>query len=131
MGLNGGGKHIQALHGVVIAVKVVLYHLHRLKALKAGFLGYLVLSVIGVMFEVAYIGDIAHVSHLIAEMAEITEYYIEGDGRPGVAEVSVAIYRRAAHIHPYASFMDRSKRFFLARERVIDGQVVLFHRCSM
>ncbi len=59
-------KHVERLHGLVVAVEVVLHHFHGLKLFEPGFLGHFVLTVVGIMFEMAYIGDIAHISHLVA-----------------------------------------------------------------
>ena len=57
---------VEKLHGLVVAVGVVLRYLHGLKLLQAGFLLYLVIALVGVVLEVAHVGEVAHVAHLIA-----------------------------------------------------------------
>ena len=57
---------VEKLHGLVVAVGVVLRYLHGLKLLQACFLLYLVIALVGVVLEVAHVGDVAHVAHLIA-----------------------------------------------------------------
>ena len=75
----------------------------------------------------AHIGYVSHIAHFVAKVVEITEHHVECDSRAGMSEMSVAVDRGAADIHPYATFVDRTKCFLLARKRIVDGQVVRFH----
>ncbi len=127
MWLNRGRKHVEALHGGVVAVEIILHHFHRLKLLYAGFFRYLVLALVGVMLEMAHVGDVAHIAHLVAEMSQIAEHHVERDGRTGMSEMAVAIDRRAADIHAHAPLMDRTEQLFAAGKRIIDCQIVGFH----
>ena len=84
MRLYRGWEHVEALHGRVVAVEVVLHNLHRLELLEPCLFGDLVLSLVGVVLEMAYIGDVAHVAHLVAQPGEVAEKDVEGDGGAGV-----------------------------------------------
>ena len=80
------------------------------------------------MLEVAHIGDVADVAYLVAQMGEVAEEYVEGDGRTGVSEMSVAVDRGSAYIHSHTPFVDRAEKLFVARKGVVDGEIVGFHR---
>ena len=111
----------------MVAVEVILHHLHRLELFEARFLGYLVLAAVGIVFEMAHIGDVTHIAHLIAEMCQIAEKHIESNGGTGVSQMPVAIYGRTAHIHSHPSGVDGTEEFFLSRKRIVDGEIVGFH----
>ena len=51
---------------MMVAIRIVLHHLHRLQLLQAGFLSDLVLALIRIVLQVTYVRDIPHVAHLIA-----------------------------------------------------------------
>ena len=125
VGLDAGRQHVQRLHGAVVAVLVILHHLHRLQLLQTGLLGYLVLAFVGVVFQMAHVGDVAHIAHLVAQMLEVAEQHIERDGRTGVAQMSVAIHRRAAYIHAHMTFVEGAEEFLRTRQRVINKQLVI------
>ena len=112
LGLDGGVLHVEGVHCLVVAVHIVLGHLHRLELLEAGLLGNLVLALVGVVFQMAHVGDVAHIAHLVADMGEIAEHQVEGHRRTGVSEMGLAIDGRAADIEAYVIGHDRGKEFF-------------------
>ena len=59
-------QHVEHVHGLVIAVGIVLCDLHGLELLQACFLLDLVVAFVGVVLKMAHIGDVAHVANLIA-----------------------------------------------------------------
>ena len=120
MGLDAWGKHIERLHGMMIAIGVILCYLHRFELFEASFLLYLVVTLVGIMLEVAHIGDITYITHLIAEMLEITEKDIECDCRTGMSKMRIAIYGRSADIHSDIWRMYRFETLFLSAERIIN-----------
>ena len=71
--LDAGGQYVQRIHGLMVAVQVILYYFHRLQLLEACLFGYLVFAFVGVVLEVAYVGDVAYVAHLITQMGKVTE----------------------------------------------------------
>ena len=119
VGLDAGGEHVQSLHVAMVAVEVELHHLHRLELLEAGLLGNLVLAGVGVMLQVADVGDVAHIAHLVAQVGEVAEQDVEGDGGAGMAQVSVAVDGRPAHVHPHAPRVQRAKPLLRVRQRII------------
>ncbi len=127
MRLYRGRKHIEPRHGIVVAVEIVLHHLHRLKLLQTGLLGHLVLARVGIVFQMTHIGYVAHIAHLVAQMREITVENIESDSRASMAEMAVAIYRRTTHIHAHLAGVYRDKQLLGARQRVVESQIVLLH----
>ncbi len=60
-------------------------------------------------------------------MEQVSEQYVERYGRTGVAQMSVAIHRRTAHIHAHTVGVYGTECFLGARERVINGEVMGFH----
>ena len=89
-------QYVQLFHGLMVAVGIVLSYLHRLQLFKTSLLFYFVIALIGIVFKVSHVGDIAYIAHLIAQMAQIAEKYVEGNSRPGMSQMRVAVYRRAA-----------------------------------
>ena len=63
--LYGGRQDVKRPHGGMVAVSIVLRHLHRLQLLQPGFLLYLVIALVGIMFHMAYICDVPHIAHLV------------------------------------------------------------------
>ena len=114
MWLNAGGKYVQCLHGFMIPVQVVLHYFHGFQLFQTGFLGNLIFAFICVMFQVAYVGNVTHVSHFITQPGEITEKYVERDGRTGMSQMCIAIYRRSADIHAHMWSVQRHKQLFFS-----------------
>ena len=125
---NAGRKHVQRLHHLVIVQSVLLHHLHRLQLLQTRLLRYLVLTLVGIVLQVAHIGNVAHIAHLVAQVLQVTEKHIESDCRAGVAQVSGTIHCGAAHIKAHIGRVQRLKKLFLARERVIYHKLIFHNR---
>ena len=76
VGLYRRRQHVEHVHGLVIAVGIVLRDLHGLELLQPCFLLDLVVqpcflldlvvALVGVVLEMAHIGDVAHVANLVA-----------------------------------------------------------------
>ena len=81
MWLDAWRQHAQSVHRLMVAVGVVLCHLHGFQLLQTGLLGYLVLTLVGIVLQVAYIGDVAHIAYFVADMLQIAEHHVESDGR--------------------------------------------------
>ena len=126
MWLDAWRQHVQSLHGLMVAVGIILRNLHGLKLFQSSFLGNFVLALIGIMFKMPHISNVSHIAHLVAQMLEITEKNVKGDGRTGVSQMGVAIYGWSTHIHAYIRRMNRLKRLFPTRQRIINDQF-LFH----
>ena len=109
MRLNAGGQHVEALHSGMVAVGIVLCHLHGFQLLQTSLLGNFVLAFVGIVFQMTHIGNVAHIAHLVAKVLQIAINHIERDGRTGVAQVAVTIYRRSADIHTHATFGQRTE----------------------
>ena len=117
--LNAGAQHVELFHRGVEAVGVVLCHLHRLELFEARLLGNLVLTLIGIVLQVAHVGDVAHVAHLVAQVFQVAKHEVEGDGRTGVAQMSVAVDGRSANIHAHMSGVDRFEYLLRAGQRIV------------
>ena len=126
MRLDTRREHIERIHGMMIAVGVILCYLHRLKLFEACLLLNLVVTLVGIMLKVTHISDVTHIAHLISEMLEITEKDIECNSRTGMSKVRIAIYCWSADIHSDIWRMYRFETLLLSAERVIN-QKCLFH----
>ncbi len=115
MGLYGWRQGVEELHGLVVAVGVILRYLHRLQLLQACLLLDLVVALVGVVLKVAHVGDVAHVAHLIAQMAKVTEEHVEGDGRASVSQMWVAVYRGTTNIHAHVWGVKGLEELLLSR----------------
>ena len=115
VGLDRWRQHIQGIHRLMIAVEVMLHHLHRFELFEASLLCHLVLAFIGIMFQVTHIGDVAHISHLIAQMIQIPVKDIECDSRACVSQMTVAVHSGAAHIHSHTIGMDGFENLLCTR----------------
>ena len=120
MRLDTWREHIECLHGIVIAVGVVLCNLHRLQLFQASLLLYLVIALISIVLQVAYVSNVSNVANLIAQVLEIAEEYIECDGWSCMTEMRIAIYGRATNIHAHIRSVERSKSLFRTSESVVD-----------
>ena len=120
MRLYAWRQHTQRLHGLVIAVGVILCHLHRLQLLQSCFLGYLVIALIGIVLQVPHVGNVSHVAHLIAYVLQIPEQDVESDGRTGMTQMGVSINGGTTYIHAHIGSMKRLKRLLAAAERIVN-----------
>ena len=66
----------------------------------------------------AHVGDVAHVAHLVPEVAQQLLQHVVGYARAGVAQMGVAVHRRAAHVHSHATLVDRGEQFLAAGKGV-------------
>ena len=113
VGLDAGPQHVQTVHSGVIAVGIVLRHLHRLQLLQTSLLCNLVLALVSIVLKVSHVGYIPDVANLIAKMLQIAIEYIERDCRARVSQMGVTIYRRAADIHSHTPWRNGFKQLFL------------------
>ncbi len=111
--LDAGTEDVELVHRRMVAVGVVLSHLHRFELFEPGFLCNLVLTLVGIVFEVSHVGDVADVAHLVADMEQVAVEYVEGYGGTGMAEVSVAIDGGATYVHSDTAFVDGTEKLFL------------------
>ena len=117
-GLDGGRLHVEQAHGLMVALRVVLHHLHGLQLLQAGLLGNLVLAFVGVVLQMAYIRDVTDIAHFVAQILEQAEQHIVRNPRTGMAQVGVPIHSGTAHIHAYPPLMDGLEQFFVPGKRI-------------
>jgi len=120
MRLDARRKHVQRLHGIMVAVGVVLRNLHWLQLLQACLLLNLVIALISIVLQMAHVGDVSNVANLVAQVLEIAEEYIEGDGRTRMTEMRIAIHSRATNIHAHIRCVERSESLFRTCESVVD-----------
>ena len=125
--LDAGWQHVQRLHGLVVAVHVVLHHFHRLLLLEASLLGNFVLTLVSIVLEVADVGDVAHVAYLVADVLEIAEKYVESNGGTCMTQVAVAIDGGTAHVHTYMIGDDRLERLLDASQSVVNVKLLCCH----
>ena len=120
MRLNARREHVQRLHGIVVAVGVVLRNFHWLQLLQASLLLNLVVALISVVLQVAHVGNVSNVANLIAQVLEIAEEYIECDGWSCMTEMRIAIHGRATNIHAHVRSVERSESLFRTSESVVN-----------
>lgn len=119
MGFDRGREHVQRIHRAVVALRVVVRHLHRFELFEPRLSGDLVLALVGVVLQMAHVGDVAHVTHLVAQRAEVAEQQIERYGRTGMAQMGVAVDRGTADVHAYMGRIDGLEHLLAAGERII------------
>ena len=119
MWLNTWWQHIQSLHGLMVAVGVVLRNLHRLQLLQSCLLGNLILTLVSIMLQVTHIGNVTHIAHLVAQMLQVTEKDIEGDGRTGMSQMGITIHGRATYIHAHIGGMKGFETLLLTMKGVV------------
>ena len=123
-GLDAGTQHVQCIHCSMVAVGVVLCHLHGFQLLEAGLLGNLVLALVSIVLQMSHVGDVTHIAHLVADVPQIAVQDIERDGRAGMAEMAVAIHRGSAHIHAHMVGRDGFEKLFLMRKSIVNQQLL-------
>ena len=96
--LDGGSLHVKRVHGFVVAVHIVLRHLHGFELLQTGLLGDLVLAFVSIVLQMAHVGDVAHITHLVADVRKVAEHHVESDGRARMSQMGLAIDRRSTDI---------------------------------
>ena len=126
VGLYRRRQYVEHLHGLVVAVGVVLRHLHWLELFQTGLLLDLVVALVGVVLQVAHVGDVAHVAYLVAKVSEIAEKHVEGDGRARMAQMRIAVDGGTADIHAHMRSVERLEEFLLPRQGIVN-QKILFH----
>lgn len=127
MWFDGGWQHIKCFHISVVAVQVVLYHLHRFELFEAGLFSDFVFAFIGVVFEVAHIGYVSYIPHLVAQMAQVAIQNIESDSRSGVSQMGITIDRWPADIHAHHPLVNGGEELLLTGEAVVYQQITV-HR---
>ena len=127
MRLNRWWQHIQLLHRRVEAASVVLCYLHWFQLLQSCLLGNFILTLVGIVLQVAYISDVAYIANLVSEVLQVSEQYVEGDGRTSMSQVGITIYGRSANIHSYMSWVNWLKSLFLVGKGIV-YQKSLFHK---
>jgi hypothetical protein len=76
-------------------------------------------SFIGIVFKVSDVGNIAYISNLITQITEVPEEDIKSYGRPGMAQMRIAIYCWTAYINSDTRRMKWFENFFAAGKRVV------------
>ena len=64
--------------------------------------------------------DVAYVRYIVSTGTKITHHHIEYDHGARMSEVRIIVYRQSADIHSHFTGFKRFKRFFLARDAVVD-----------
>ena len=112
-GFDGGRLHVQKAHGLVVALRVVLHHLHRLQLFQPGLLGNLVLPFVGIVLQVTYICNVTDIAHLVAQVLEQAEQDIVRHSRTGVTQVGISVHGGAAHVHSYMALVNGFEEFLV------------------
>ncbi len=113
--LQAGRQRAQRRHVVRVGLQVPLGD-HRDRLALLGGLG---------VDLVVHVRDVGRVDHLVLaeQVAQHAEQDVEGDHRPGVADVGEVVDRRTAHIHGHTARIVGPERPFLAGHGVVEGQL--------
>ena len=122
-GLDGGRRHVQQAHGLVVAQGVGLHDLHGFELFEPGLAGDLVLPFVGVVLQMAHVGDVAHVAHLVAEVAQQLEEHVVGHSGARVSEMGVAVDGGPADIHAHVAGMDGHEELLAVRKRICQSEI--------
>ena len=68
------------------------------------------------------VGDVADARHPFELVTQHAIEQVEGNERPGIADVGVVVDRRAAHVHAHMAWIERSERLLAARRRVVQRE---------
>ena len=104
----------------MVAVGVILCHLHRFQVLETGFFGNLVFAFVSIMLQVTDVGDVAHVTYFVTEVPQVSEDQVEGDGWTGVAEVSVTVDGGTTDVHADMRSVDGFERLLATSKRIVN-----------
>ena len=123
-GFDGGAQDVEDVHHVMEVVGVALHHLHGLQVFETRLFPDFVFTVVRVTRQMAHIRDVANVPHFVAEVLQVAIDDVEGQKGPNVAQVHVAVYRGATHVHPHKRGIDGLEFFFGSGQAVADVQGV-------
>ena len=123
--LDAGMQHVHHPHRFMVSVCIILHHLHRLKLFQAGLFADLVITRVGIAFQMADIRNVPHIPDFIADVLQITEYQVEGDGRPRMPQVRITVNRRSANVHADMRRAERLEKLFLPGEGVVNVKLML------
>ena len=115
-----GDSTFQRIHRAVVALRIVVGHLHGFQLFEAGLLGDLVLASSASCSRCPHVGDVAHVTDLVPRSLEVAEQQVEGYGRTGMAQMRVPVDRRSADVHPDPSLDERLELLLAAGERIVN-----------
>jgi hypothetical protein len=73
-----------------------------------------------VLGEMAHIGDVLHVTHLVPQVPQVPNYHVEADVALPVAEMAMAVHRRAAYIHAHMTLVEGFEDFLLPAKSVVN-----------
>ena len=118
-------QYVELLHIFVVTIDVILHNLHGFELLNPCFFAHFILAFVGIIFQMPDIGNIAHIAHFVANVLQVAEYQVEGDGRPRMTQMGIAIHRRAANVKPDVRRMNGFKFFLFARKRVVKRENLL------
>ena len=118
--LDARAQHIERIHGLMVAVGVILRYLHRLELLQARLLLNLVVALVCIVFQMSHVGNVPDVAHLVAQMLQVAEENVEGDGRAGVSEMRIAVDGGTADVHSHVGSVQRHEAFLLPVQRIIN-----------
>ena len=119
VGLDRGRLDVERIHRPVVALRVVVRHLHRFELLEPRLLGDLVLALVGVVLQMAHVRHVAHVAHLVARSLQVAEQEVERHRRPGMPQVGIAVNGRSADIHADAPGHEGFELLLAAGERIV------------
>ena len=120
VGFYAGWQHVECLHGLVVAVGVILRYLHGLQLFQAGFLLYLVIALVGIVLQMSHVSDVTHIAHLVTQMLQVAEQDVKRDGRAGMSQMWIAIDGGSADIHADMRRVDGLEALLLTSERIVD-----------
>src|SRR3712207_6777659 len=119
MGLDGGRKHVERVHGRMVTIGLVLGYLHGLELLQARFFLNLVIAFVRIVLQMAHIRDVTNVANLVAQVLKIAEKQVERDGRTGVAQMWIAVNGGTADVHAHVGSMQGNELLLTTSQRVI------------
>ena len=118
-------KHIQRIHCLMVAVRVILSHFHWFQLFESCLLSNLVLALIRIVFQVSHIGDVAHIAHLVTEVLKIAENDVEGDGRTRMTQVGIAINGWTTNVHAHERSMKRFEWLLGATQTIVNIELIV------
>ena len=121
-GFDGGRLHVEHPHHVVEIVGVLLDDFHGLEVFESRLLANLILPVVRVPRQVSNICDVANVTHLVPQKGEVAVYDVKCQKRAHIAEVHIAVYGGAAHVHAHVGCVERREQFLFSGEAILDVQ---------
>jgi len=123
MGFNTWSQYMKLVHGLMIAVNIILSNFHGFKLFNACLFFNLVFSFISIVLQVSNICDVPHITDFIANLFKVSEKKIVSNGRSCMSKVWITVDSRSTYVHSNPVFMNRLENFFFTMQSIVNDKI--------